>query len=194
MLGPTTGSVSILANKRQQPAKEDGKEMASALKDFRKAISNAINSDAERMGWTVMGRFGVDSPLTVVVGVTERHVDVPIGREMEGGTNGGNVFDVECILLWNDDDTSATTRHRVADDALRGGVKACAPGATSRYVQLTRVSTHNAVAVTTEARYTFILLRDVYYGALCNVSCRKQSVSIMCHLASIGTETPINSQ
>ena len=90
MLGPTTGSVSILANKRQHPAKEDGKEMASALKDFRKAISNAINSDAERMGLRVMGRFGVDSPLTVVVGVTERHVDEPIGRDMDGGTNGGN--------------------------------------------------------------------------------------------------------
>jgi hypothetical protein len=47
--GPT-GNVNIVANRRQQPAKEDGKEIASARNNFRKATSKAINRDADRNG------------------------------------------------------------------------------------------------------------------------------------------------
>jgi hypothetical protein len=161
MFGPTTGTVNMLANKRQQPAKEDGKEIASALKDFRKAISNAISSDADRKGLRGVGRVWVDSPL-MAEDFAERAFVVPIIREMEVVETKG------CTLRWNEDDDKCTSapRHRVVvpdtPDTPRGAVKACAPGSTCRHVQLPCVSTHSAVAVTTEARFTFIPVRDGY--------------------------------
>ena len=150
----------MLANKRQQPAKEDGKEIASALKDFRKATSKAINSAADRKGLRGVGRFWVDSPL-MAEDVAERDVVVvPIcHREMEVVETNG------CILRWNDDDdddkgTSAPRYRVVFDDTPNGDVKASA----CRDVQLPCVSTHSAVAVTTETRSTFIPVSTVVYA------------------------------